>query len=79
MSTQIISERSINIYFFILQGILLRLTQKKQNILKVYGSKIKYFTFIKPTDETVATINHTNILQVWDASTGELVNIFNVP
>ncbi|XP_060871614.1 cilia- and flagella-associated protein 43 isoform X4 [Metopolophium dirhodum] len=53
------------------EGTLLQLTQKKQKILKVYGSKIKYFTFIKPTDETVATINHANILQVWDASTGE--------
>ncbi|XP_060835448.1 cilia- and flagella-associated protein 43 isoform X2 [Rhopalosiphum padi] len=53
------------------EGTLLRLTQKKQQILKVYGLKIKYFTFIKPTDEMVATINHANTLQVWDASTGE--------
>ncbi|XP_016656351.2 cilia- and flagella-associated protein 43 [Acyrthosiphon pisum] len=53
------------------EGTLLQLTQKKQKILKLYGSKIKYFTFVKPTDETVATINHANILQVWDASTGE--------
>jgi len=60
-----------------MQGTLSRLTQKKQRILKMYGSKVKYFTFIKPTDETVATINHANILQVWDVSTGEFVNIFN--
>jgi len=64
--------------FLAMQGTLLRLTQKKLQILKVYGSKIKYFTFIKPTDETVATINHANILQVWDASTGEFVNISNI-
>jgi len=43
--------------------------------MKFYGSKIKYFTFIKPTDETVATINNKNILQVWDVLTGELVKI----
>jgi len=43
--------------------------------MKVYGSKIKYFTFIRPTNETVATINNKNILQVWDVSTGEFVKI----
>lgn len=60
------------------KGILLQITQKKLNIMKVYGSKIKYFTFIKPTNETVATINNKNILQVWDVLTGEIVNIFNI-
>jgi len=46
--------------------------------MKVYGSKIKHFTFIKPANETVATINDKNILQVWDVLTGEIVNIFNI-
>lgn len=44
--------------------------------MKVYGSKIKHFTFIKPTNESVATINDKNILQVWDVLTGEIVNNF---
>jgi len=57
------------------KGSLLQLTQKNQKIMKVYGSKIKYFTFIRPTNETVATINNKNILQVWDVSTGEFVKI----
>lgn len=62
-------------YLFFFQGTLLELTQKKEQILKVYGMNIKYFTFIKPADDTVATINEKNILQVWDVSTGEFVNI----
>lgn len=63
----------LTIFFF--QGILLELTQRKEHKLKVYGINVKYFTFINPTDDTVATINENNILQVWDVSTGEFVNI----
>jgi len=55
------------------QGVLLKLTQKKEHQLKFYGADIKYFTFVGPTDETVATIDKTNSLRVWDVSTGELV------
>lgn len=55
---------------------LLELTKKKKHVLKVYGTNIKYFTFIKPTDETVVTINEKNILQLWDVSTGEFVNSY---
>lgn len=52
------------------------MTQKKeQNILKVYGMNVKYFTFVKPTDDTVVTINEKNVLQVWEVSTGDFVNI----
>jgi len=58
---------------FLLQGVLLKLTQRKKQQLKLYGADIKYFTFVGPTDETVATIDKTNNLQVWDVSTGELV------
>lgn len=54
----------------------MELTQKKEQTLKVYGSNVKYFTFIKPTDETVATVNENGVLQVWRVSTGEFVNIF---
>lgn len=36
---------------------------------------VKMFTFIKPTDETVATINQDNVLQAWKISTGELVSL----
>lgn len=68
-------EKSIVLFCFFFQGILLELTHKKEQILKVYGTNIKYFTFIKPTDETLATINEKNVLQVWDVTTGELVNI----
>lgn len=55
------------------QGVLLKLTRKKERRLKQYGTDIKYFTFVGPTDETVATIDKTNALRVWDVSTGELV------
>lgn len=51
------------------------MTQRKEQILKVYGINVKYFTFINPEDDTVATINEKNILQVWDVSTGKFVNI----
>jgi hypothetical protein len=57
---------------------LLELTQKREQVLKVYGTNIKYFAFVKPTDETVVTVNEKNVLQVWDVSTGEFVNIFNI-
>lgn len=57
---------------------MLELTQKKAQVLKVYGTNVKYFAFIKPTDETVATINEKNVLQVWDVPTGKFVNIFNI-
>ncbi|VVC42480.1 WD40/YVTN repeat-like-containing domain,WD40-repeat-containing domain [Cinara cedri] len=61
-----------------LRGVLLELTKKKENLLKVYGISIKYFTFIKPTDETVATVNENNILQLWDVSTGEFKSEVNL-
>lgn len=64
--------------YFFAKGTLLELTQKKEQILKVYGTNIKYFAFVKPADETVVTVNEKNILQAWDVSTGEFVNIFNI-
>jgi len=58
------------------QGVLFEFTQKnEQNVLKVYGIHIKYFTFVKPADDTVVTINDKNNLQLWDVSTGDFVNV----
>lgn len=71
-------ERGQQSIVFFLQGFLLELTKKKENLLKVFGISIKYFTFIKPTDETVATVNKNNILQLWDVSTGEFVNTITI-
>lgn len=79
LNCDIVKETSISIFnfFFFLQGVLLELTKKNQHALKVYGTNIKYFTFIKPTDETAATINEKSILQLWDVATGNIVNFNN--
>lgn len=69
------TKYSIDVYYLSFQGVLLELQEKPNQILKLYGSNIKCFTFVKPTDEMVATINELNILQLWDVSTGKLVNI----
>lgn len=67
---------SIGKILFLSKGALIEFTQKKENILKLYGMNIKHFTFIKPTDEIIATINEKNILQLWNVSTGEFVRIY---
>ncbi|VVC45646.1 Hypothetical protein CINCED_3A007876 [Cinara cedri] len=67
-----------DVYGWTEEGFLLELTKKKENVLKIYGTSIEYFTFIKPTDETVATINEKNVLQLWDVSTGVLKSEMNL-
>lgn len=55
---------------------MLEFTQKnEQNTLKVYGTHIKYFTFVQPAEVTVATINDNNVLQLWDVFTGGFVSV----
>ncbi|XP_050433883.1 cilia- and flagella-associated protein 43 [Adelges cooleyi] len=55
------------------RGTLIEVTQKTQKVLKNCGSKIRMFTFVKPTDQTFTTINEFDVMRIWDTSTGNLI------
>ncbi|XP_050530954.1 cilia- and flagella-associated protein 43 isoform X2 [Daktulosphaira vitifoliae] len=70
--------RDNKVYGWTTKGALMEITYETQKILKLYGSKIKFFTFIKPTDQTIITINEQEVLQLWDATTGVFKNEFQL-